>query len=178
MYGIVRQSGASIKVYSKPGRGSSFVIHFPLATDQELEDAIPGAISHGGEGSETVLLVEDEGQLRSLLRRHLKSLGYAVLDACDGQEALEIAALHDGPIHLLLTDVVMPRLSGKLLAERITAQRPGVKVLFISGYSDDAIATHGVLKPGSTLIQKPVQLDFLARAVRETLDERQLAQAV
>jgi signal transduction histidine kinase/CheY-like chemotaxis protein len=169
VYGIVKQSGGSITVYSQPGEGTTFRIYFP--------PAVAGAEAERGAGptnvppgSETILIAEDEGQLRALLRRSLGALGYTVLEAADGREALEVARRHAGPIHLLLTDVVMPNLSGKELAGQLAHERPGLRVVFISGYSDEAIERHGVLAPGTVFVQKPVSLASLARTVREVLD--------
>src|SRR6185369_15021356 len=121
-------------------------------------------------GNETVLVVEDEPQVRSLMRRTLAGRGYDVLEASHGVEALELANEHRGPIHLLLTDVVMPHLSGKDLAERLRGTRPDIRVLFVSGHSDEAIERHGVLAPESAFLQKPVAPDALARTVRDILD--------
>ncbi|HWC74316.1 MAG TPA: ATP-binding protein, partial [Gemmatimonadales bacterium] len=170
VYGIVRQSGGSITVYSRPGEGSTFRCYFPPATPakNETDSATTGDDSRG---HETVLVTEDESQMRGLLRRCLASRGYHVLEARHGPEALEIAARHEGTIHLLLTDVVMPHMSGKELAERLQRLRPGLRVLFISGYSDEAIERHGVLAPATTFLQKPLQPDSLARAVRRVLDQ-------
>jgi len=169
VYGIVRQSGGTIAVESAPGQGCTFRIRFPR-TAEETAGAGAAAPEPPPRGSETVLVVEDEGQLRALVRRALADLGYAVLEAANGLEALEIAAEHRGPIHLLLTDVVMPHLSGRELAQRLAASRPDTHVLFISGYTDEAIARHGVLAPGTVFLQKPVTPDRLARAVRAILD--------
>jgi signal transduction histidine kinase/CheY-like chemotaxis protein len=169
VYGIVRQSGGSITVYSHPGEGATFRCYFPPVAGVEAA-APPGPPVRPPTGSETVLVVEDEPQLRALMRRTLAGRGYAVLEAEHGRQALEIAAAHPGAIHLLLTDVVMPHLSGKELAERLLALRPGLRVLFISGYSDEAIERHGVLTPGAMYLQKPVLPDALARSVREVLD--------
>jgi DNA-binding NtrC family response regulator len=121
-------------------------------------------------GNETVLVAEDDPQLRALVCRCLLAGGYSVLEACDGAEALEVAAAHIGPLELLVSDVVMPNVSGKELAERLLLVRPGLLVLFMSGYSDAAIARHGELTPGATFLQKPVAPDALLRTVREILD--------
>jgi DNA-binding NtrC family response regulator len=121
-------------------------------------------------GTETVLLAEDAGPLRTVARQILQRNGYTVLDALDGKSALEQAAAHGGPIHLLLTDVVMPDMSGRQLAEQIREQRPEMRVLFVSGYTDDAIIRHGILEPGIAFMQKPFSPDALARKVREVLE--------
>jgi len=169
VYGIVRQSGGSITVYSRPGEGCTFRCYFPPGVEQRRD----AALTAGGDdsrGHETVLVAEDEGQMRSLLRRCLSSRGYQVLEASHGREALEVATRHQGRIDLLLTDVVMPHMSGKELAERLQQLRPELRVLFISGYSDEAIERHGVLAPGSVFLQKPMQPDDVARTVRQVLD--------
>jgi signal transduction histidine kinase/ActR/RegA family two-component response regulator len=169
VYGIVRQSEGSITVYSQPGEGCTFRCYFPpTAVDTKPEQSVAADDASGGD--ETVLVAEDEGQMRTLLRRCLASRGYRVLEASHGAEALQIAAAHRGPIHLLVTDVVMPHMSGKDLAQRLQTERPDLRVLFISGYSDEAIERHGVLSPGSAFLQKPLQPDVLARAVRQILD--------
>ena len=169
VYGIVRQSGGSITVYSQPGEGCTFRIYLPPAVESKTE-AIDPTTGDDSRGHETVLVTEDEGQMRSLLRRCLASRGYQVLEASHGPEALEIAARHGGNIDLLLTDVVMPHMSGKELAQRLQRERPGLRVLFISGYSDEAIERHGVLAPGTAFLQKPLHPDELLRTVRAVLD--------
>jgi CheY-like chemotaxis protein len=121
-----------------------------------------------------VLVAEDQPQLRALMQHGLAERGYRVLEAGDGREALDIAARHDGPIHLLLTDVVMPNMGGQELAERLLLARPSTRVLFISGYSDDAIWLNGVFGPQSAFLQKPVEPDVLARKIRDALDGESL----
>jgi CheY-like chemotaxis protein len=170
VYGIVRQSGGSITVYSQPGEGCTFRCYFPpTAVDTKGDSPAATADDHSS-GHETVLVAEDEGQMRTLLRRCLTGRGYTVLEASHGRDALDVAAAHDGPIHLLLTDIVMPHMSGKELAQRLLVARPGLRVLFISGYSDEAIERHGVLAPGSAFLQKPIRPDVLAQTVRQILD--------
>jgi CheY-like chemotaxis protein len=140
-----------------------------IASDDTRADA--------SRGSETILVVEDETQLRTLIKRTLSERGYQVLDAGNGVEAIEVAAAHSGPIHLLVTDVVMPRLSGGELAARLQEARPGLRVIFVSGYSDDAIERHGVLAPDSVFLQKPVMPEELARVTRDILDAQFAAPA-
>src|SRR3989442_3496438 len=125
-----------------------------------------------GSGTETVLLVEDEATVRALARRALESQGYTVLEARAGEEALQLCERHDGPIHLLLTDVVMPGMSGRELAARLARDGRGARVLFMSGYTDDAVLRHGVMEEGTHYLQKPVTADALARKVREVLERR------
>jgi signal transduction histidine kinase len=166
VFGIVKQSHGSIWVYSEPGQGTTFKIYLPrvdAAADRPLVVTTPAG------GSETILLVEDEPQVRAVVRRTLERAGYAVVVAQDPHEAVRIAEAA-GPIDLLLTDVVMPYMNGRELAERVRSRRPGVRVLFTSGYTDDAILRHGVLDEGVPFLQKPITPASLMRSVRETLD--------
>ncbi len=168
VFGIVKQSGGHISLSSAPGRGSTFTIYLPRA---EARVATEGQVVYPpAGGSETILEVEDEDEVRALAREVLELSGYTVLAASGPTEALGIAERHDGPIHLILTDVVMPHMSGPQLAKDIVLLRPGIKVLYMSGYTADAIAQHGVLGPGIVLLQKPFLPDALARKVREVLD--------
>jgi PAS domain S-box-containing protein len=170
-YGIVRQSGGHIWVYSEPGQGSSFKICLPLVADEpEREVARPEPAGDAARGAEVVLLVEDAPRVREVVREILEMSGYAVLEARDGAEALEISERHPGRIHLMVTDVVMPQMSGRELAAQMASLRPDVRVLFMSGYTDSAIVRHGVLDPGTAFISKPFTPDALAAKVREVLD--------
>jgi PAS domain S-box-containing protein len=169
-YGIVKQSGGYVYVYSEPGHGTTFKIYLPL-----VEDGIPSGKSYPDpkpmpHGSETILLVEDEDAVRSLTRYILQMQGYAVLEAKDGEEALRVAEQHRGGFHLLMTDVVMPRMGGRRLAERLAQTQPGVKVLFLSGYTDDAVVRHGVLEAEVAFLQKPFTPSALTQKVRDVLD--------
>ncbi|MGH7268172.1 MAG: GAF domain-containing protein, partial [Candidatus Rokuibacteriota bacterium] len=170
VFGVVRQSDGYVWVESEPGRGSTFTIHLPRV-DEPVDVARPAV---GGQrvarGSETVLLVEDEGELRDLTGEILEALGYRILKAGDGKEALAVAARHAGRIELLLTDVVMPQMSGRELASRLAESQPDVRILYMSGYTDEAISHHGVLDPGTALLQKPFSAEALARKIREVLD--------
>ncbi len=170
VYGTVKQSGGFIWVYSEPGRGATFKIYLPRV-DAPVESAAPPApVERPPRGSETVLLAEDEPAVRAIARQALERQGYTVLAAPSGADALALAAQHGATIHLLLTDVVMPGISGRDLADRLTAQRPGIRVLYISGYTDNAIVRHGMLEPGLAYLQKPFRPDALVRKVREVLD--------
>jgi PAS domain S-box-containing protein len=168
VYGIIKQSTGEIAVSSTPGEGTTFTLHFPQATGSM--GTAPAAAAHKTGGSETVLLVEDEPSVRALAAEVLERNGYRVVAAENGDRALELADARDGPIHLLLTDVVMPRMSGRELAEKLLASRPDTKVLFMSGYTDDAIVQHGVLEAGTEFLQKPFTRDALTVRVREVLD--------
>lgn len=170
VYGIVRQSGGTITVETAPGQGCTFRCYFPATVEAKTQAAPADPGADVSRGSETILVVEDESQLRALIVRTLRERGYRVLDAADGRKAMLVAAVHSGPIHLLITDIVMPELSGGDLAARLQEVRPGLRVIFVSGYSDDAIERHGVLAPDSVFLQKPVRPDDLARVVREILD--------
>jgi PAS domain S-box-containing protein len=170
VYGIVKQSGGHIAVYSEPDRGTCFKIYLPSA---QAPTATSGSAASSGpvlQGSETVLLVEDEAAVRALARTALKQRGYRVLEAADGADALRIAAEFAEPIHLLATDVVMPHMSGRELAERLVPLRPALRVLFLSGYMDDAIVRHGLLESTAAFLHKPYTPQALAAKVREVLD--------
>ena len=171
VYGIVKQSGGYIWVYSEVGEGTVFRIYLPLVeqTAQPLKEIEPEMTAL--RGCETILLAEDSASLREMVQEYLKSIGYSVLEASSGKEALKRAKDFDGPIHLLLTDVVMPEMSGPGLAGEISSLRPGIKVIFTSGYTDDAIARQGVLDPAVAFIQKPYRPKALARKIREVLRE-------
>jgi PAS domain S-box-containing protein len=171
VYGIVKQSEGNIWVYSEPGKGATFKIYLPRV-DEPLEAIKERVVKEElPRGSETILLVEDEEMVRKLAVQILKRQGYTVLEGSHGNEAFNICNKHDGPIHLLVTDVVMPKMSGLELAERIASIQPEIKVLYMSGYTDNAITHHGVLEKGMNYIQKPFTVDGLARKVREVLDK-------
>jgi len=170
VYGVVKQSGGYVWVYSELGHGTTFKVYLPMV-QAPAEKTAPEKIVQGHEpGTETILFVEDEQSVRELVSEYLSARGYQVLDASDGQQALEIAAAHAGKIQLLITDVVMPRLSGRELAARLTAARPDLKVLYISGYTDDSVFRHGVLQGGMDFLQKPFNLKALATKIREVLE--------
>jgi CheY-like chemotaxis protein len=171
VYGIVKQSEGFIWVYSEPGKGSTFKIYLPLASGDA--DAAAGAehADAAPRGTELVLLAEDSAAVRSTTRRMLERFGYQVLEAPDGPTALAIARGHEHDIGLLLTDVVMPEMSGAELAAAFAELRPGAKVLFMSGYTDDRVVRHGEISAGGHYLQKPFTPTHLARKVRAILDE-------
>jgi two-component system cell cycle sensor histidine kinase/response regulator CckA len=169
VYGIIKQSGGYVLVQSEPGHGTTFRIYLPRV-EESAEPVGMVRISqpqHGG--SETVLLVEDEESVRQLVRETLETKGYTVLEASNGEAALQIVTHHSEPIHMLITDVVMPGMSGRELSARLCATHPQTKVLYLSGYTEDAIVHEGVLEPGTAFLQKPFTLHMLSRKVREVL---------
>jgi CheY-like chemotaxis protein len=168
VHGIVTQSDGQIDVDSQPGAGTTFRIHLPRVAGpaSAASSVAPADLPCG---SETLLLVEDEPAVRALDRRVLANCGYTVLEAKDGREALRVAEEHAGPIDVLVSDVVMPHLGGRQLAEKLQAVRPGLKVLFVSGYTDDAVVRHGV-GAEFAFLPKPFSPARLARKVREVLD--------
>jgi two-component system cell cycle sensor histidine kinase/response regulator CckA len=171
VYGIVKQTGGYILVDSSLGQGSSFTIHLPVASTP-VRPAKPAARRRPrARGTETVLVAEDEEGVRGPVRRILAAHGYRVLEAQDGVAALALAARHEGQIDLLLTDIVMPGMSGGELARRLRRQRAGLRVMFMSGYSSEAVATHGALSPGAVLLQKPFSVEELVGRLREVLDQ-------
>jgi two-component system, cell cycle sensor histidine kinase and response regulator CckA len=171
-HGIVKQHGGHIWVYSEPDAGTVFKIYLPRV--QEAVEALspPPPEVPVPNGTETVLLVEDDSMVRDMAANVLRSRGYTLLEAGNGNAALALAKSHRGDIHLLVTDVVMPQMSGKTLAEILSAERPGLRVLYCSGYTDNAIVHHGVLDPGIAFLQKPYTPASLARKVRETIDTK------
>jgi len=170
VYGIVKQSGGNIWVYSEPGEGTTFKIYLPQV-DEPLTELKQESVKEIPRGNETVIVVEDEEAVRKLAVRSLKSLGYRVLEAPDGGKALLLCGEFKEPIHLIITDVVMPNMSGRKLVERLKNIHLEMKVLYMSGYTDNAILHHGVLEEGTNFIQKPFTLDGLARKVREVLEK-------
>jgi CheY-like chemotaxis protein len=176
VYGIVRQNNGFIWVYSEPGQGSTFKLYFPIA--QTAASAQPAATAAMPlHGKETILLVEDSPLVRGAARVILQRYGYTVLEAPTGKAALTIATKAQHPIDLLLTDVVMPEMSGRVLAEEFYKVRPSAKVIFMSGYTDDAVVRHGILTASVAYIQKPFSGEALASKIRAVLDEAKLVAA-
>jgi len=173
VYGIIKQSGGYIWVYSEPGQGTTFKVYLPRVAEQEETDQageVPAEAPAPRQAvSQTVLLVEDQAPLRHLIRMHLEDMGLKVLEAGSAAEALKVARAHEGPISLLLTDVILPGINGRVLAEQLAAQRPALKVLYASGYPDETIAHHGVLEPGVHFLQKPFTKQALAKKVSALL---------
>jgi two-component system cell cycle sensor histidine kinase/response regulator CckA len=169
--GIVQQSGGSIWMYSEPGKGTTFKAYFPRTSDVAVSVLPAGGVSLAPRGTETIMLVEDEPQVRAVARAILTRRGYQVLEARGAEEALMLCERFSGPIHLLVTDVVMPHMSGRQLAERLASLRPETKVLYMSGYTDDTIVHHGVLDAGVAFLQKPLTPESLIRKVREVLEQ-------
>jgi PAS domain S-box-containing protein len=170
VYGIVRQSGGYVSVHSGLGRGTSFEILFPRVTETAGLRQLEGLSASAPKGSETILVVEDAIQIREIVREWLEMSGYKVLTAGDSTEAVRVATAHEGAIHLVLTDVVMPGVGGPALVEHLLSMQPGMKVLFMSGYTDARITHHKISEIGFHFIQKPFTQAALASKVREVLD--------
>ena len=168
VYGIVKQSRGSIWVYSELGRGSTFKIYLAVA-GAATKAPQPAPHANALRGSETVLVVEDQADVRRLIEKTLSRYGYSVLTATNGPEAAARAQTYEGAIHVMLTDVILPGASGREIARQLAAARPHLRVLYMSGYTDDVIVQHGVLEPGLAFLQKPFTADTLARRIREVL---------
>ena len=168
VYGIVKQTGGDIWVYSEPGRGTTFKLYFPRVSEPVVESGGPETPSAGG-ASETILVVEDEKAVRDLTVRMLERLGYHLLTAASGAEAIAVSRAFSGTIHLLLTDVVMPNMSGRQLADELAVSRPDMKVLYLSGYTENTVLHHGVLDAKVEFLPKPFSREVLSRRIREIL---------
>jgi CheY-like chemotaxis protein len=172
VYGIIKQSGGNIWVYSEPGQGTTFKLYLPrdFSGSTTVTGSRLAAVPTLSTGNETILVVEDEEGVRDVAKRILREAGYKVLTAASPDDALLACQAHKGKIDLLLTDVVMPQMSGRLLAERVALARPGIKVVYMSGYTDDAIVHQGTLDPGTNFVAKPFSAADLTRKVLEVLD--------
>jgi CheY-like chemotaxis protein len=170
VYGIVKQSGGSIYVYSETGHGTTFKIYLPLVGSRALAAEEARTANARARPREVVLIAEDQADVRRFTARALRESGYEVLEAESGEAALALARDHPGTIHLLLSDAVMPGMSGKILAERLRAVRPGLRVVFMSGYTDDAVLARDVVESGVAFLQKPFTPAHLAAVVRSALD--------
>jgi CheY-like chemotaxis protein len=170
VHGIVKQSGGFVYVYSEPDQGTAFKIYLPIVAEPSaMAKSLPGISATAG-GTETILLVEDEDAVRSIIRLVLRQAGYTILEASRGTEAVRLAEQHSGPVHLLITDVVMPEMGGRQLVEHLARLRPNLKVLYLSGYTDDAVVRHGILQADVAFLQKPFTMAALTNKVRHVLD--------
>lgn len=170
VYGVVKQSGGYIWVYSEIGKGTTFKVYFPAVLDAGRDAIHPAPAEAVTSGTETVLLVEDKESLLSVAKEYLTGKGYTVLDAANGAAALDVGQAHNGQIDILVTDVIMPKLGGSELVKQIHKVRPNLKVIYVSGYTEDTIGHHGVLDEGVNFVQKPYSLEGLAKRIREVLD--------
>jgi CheY-like chemotaxis protein len=170
VFGVVKQTGGSIYVYSEEGSGTTFKIYLPAAARGSASEAVTAPVPELARGSETIMVVEDDESVRELVRIILEGNGYRVHGVGDPGDAERVSRELEGGLDLLLTDVVMPQISGRELAERLTELRPGLRVLFMSGYSDEAVYRHGVLSPDAAFIEKPFTERTLTCKVREVLD--------
>ncbi|MEA2063202.1 MAG: response regulator, partial [Gemmatimonadota bacterium] len=169
VYGIVKQHEGDIWVYSEPDKGTIIKIYLPRLESSEEAAVEKEPYLKETFGTETVLVVEDDADVRKLACTILSAHGYNIIEACDGKEAMSIARRHKSFIHLLFTDVIMPEMKGRELYERLSKKRPDMKVLYMSGYTDNVIAHHGILDPETQFLQKPFSLNGLLQKVRETL---------
>lgn len=169
VYGIVKQSGGSIWVHSELGKGSTFEIYLPVATAGSEDVSPPDINTHDLHGTETVLVLEDQAEVRELIGKTLRHYGYTVVAASNGSDAIAAAQVHDGSIDMLLTDVVLRGANGRDIARRVAADRPSIRVLYMSGYTEDAIGHYGILEPGIAFIEKPFTADDLLRRIRGVL---------
>ena len=172
VYGIVKQSGGSVWVYSELGLGTTFKIYLPCIDQVPEAESLVETTEKVERGSQTILIVEDDEALLQVTHRTLKNAGYAILAARSPEEAIRVSEIHPGPIHLMVTDVIMPGINGPQLAVHLSPSRPEMKVLYVSGYTDDTIVPYGVLEPGLAFLQKPFSLKVLARKVSEMLATR------
>jgi CheY-like chemotaxis protein len=171
VYGIVKQHQGHVSAYSEPDQGSTFRVYLPLLQQASEQEPASPAVATQLRGNETILIVEDDEIVRQLTSEVLEALGYKILQGRDPEEAKRVTALHEGPIHLLLTDVVLPQMDGKSLFHFLSPLFPEMRVLYVSGYTENAIVHHGVLDAGVKFLQKPFTVQALSRKVREVLEE-------
>ena len=171
VYAVVQQSGGEIFVYSEPDQGSTFKIYLPRVKGEAVSRPAAKPRPEMLHGSETILVVEDDAGVRGAVISILKSRGYKILEAHGGKAAIELLSKQKDPIPLMLTDVIMPEMSGKELAEKVRLIRPEIKILFLSGYTENVIAHHGVLEPGINFLAKPFTIQSLTQKVREVLNQ-------
>jgi len=169
VYGIVKQYGGHVAIQTKVGHGTTFSVYLPSLAPATNEDKPPDLSPHAFSGTGTVLLVQDDKAVRTLARPALQSFGYTVVDVANGEEALQFCAGYEGPLDLLITDVVMPGMSGREVADALQRLRPAIKVLYVSGYTDHAILRHGVKQAEVASLQKPFTTVTLARKVQHVL---------
>ncbi len=177
VYGVVKQSGGYIDIYSSPGAGTTFKIYLPRV-EEAIKSEAPAGVATSFTGNETILIAEDEPSLRTLTRNTLELCGYKVLEAKDGVEALEISDRYKGPIDLLLTDMVMPGMGGRALAQALTRRRPETRLAYMSGYTGQAVGSQGPVDPGSVFLLKPFTRELLTRKIREALDRRVVTETI
>jgi two-component system, cell cycle sensor histidine kinase and response regulator CckA len=173
VYGAIKQLGGDIWVYSEPGTGTTFKLYFPRVVEDTVQQPADTLAAAEAPHTETILVVEDEQAVRDLTVKILQKLGHTVLAAANGADAIEIAGHYGDTISLLLTDVVMPNMSGRQVAEHLLILRPGLKVLYLSGYTDNTVVHHGVLEDGVEFLPKPFSREALARKIREVLDPQE-----
>jgi CheY-like chemotaxis protein len=171
VYGMVKQAGGDIWVYSELGKGTAFKLYFPRVNEPVEDEGAGGGPPPKAAGNETLLVVEDEAAVRELTVKMLNQLGYSVLVAASGEEALEISHSHKDPIHLLVTDVVMPNMSGRQLADALRIVRPEIRILYLSGYTENTVIHHGVLDAGVNFLPKPFSREALAKRIRDILGQ-------
>jgi CheY-like chemotaxis protein len=170
VFGIVQQNGGHVHVYSEPGHGTTFKVYFPRVDVPDETPSVEARPQTLPRGSETILLVEDEEIVRAVARQVLEQAGYTVLEAANGKVALLTLAGHAGPVDLVVSDVVMPHMSGRELVDQLKTEWPNIRALLMSGYTDDAVVRHGILSAETSFIQKPFSASDLANKVRETLN--------
>jgi CheY-like chemotaxis protein len=177
VYGVVKQSGGYIDIDSAPGAGATFRIYLPGVDETIKSEKLTDSKANSFSGNETILLAEDEESLRRLTRNTLEFCGYKVLEAKDGVEALEVSDRHAGPIDLLLTDIMMPEMGGRALAQELLRRRPNVRLVYMSGYTGEAVGTRGSVDAGSFFLPKPFMRETLKSKIREALDRRVLVES-